>query len=239
MGRYEPDLTPSPDLAYVAGFYIGDGKSAGNEHKVRFELADKEQLELVGGLVAKILGRESKRFTRDGTFYVVDYDSVVLSDYLNQEVEQLLSHLSKYAADFIRGFADAEGYVSAGIDYSLHRLSVVMVGLVNTNIRYLTAIQNLLSASGIRSSVHRTNKKGGLMTIRGKTFVRRHDVLHLLIRGFSQVRRFSERVGFSNSVKSEKLEDILALEKMTPGDRYAWFTTHYHKEGRKWVKNGK
>ena len=48
--RYEPDLTPSKDLAYLAGFYLGDGKDAGEERKVRFELADREQLEYVGGL---------------------------------------------------------------------------------------------------------------------------------------------------------------------------------------------
>ena len=49
VAKYEPDLRPSKDLAYVAGFYLGDGKYAGEEHKVRFGLADRGQLEYVGG----------------------------------------------------------------------------------------------------------------------------------------------------------------------------------------------
>jgi uncharacterized protein YjcR len=52
--RYEPDLSPSRDLACVAGFYLGDGKRAGKENKVRFELGDREQIEHVGLLVARL-----------------------------------------------------------------------------------------------------------------------------------------------------------------------------------------
>ena len=73
--RYDPDLSPSPDLAYLVGFYLGDGRSAGNEHKVRFKLADKSQLEHVSRLVAKLLNREPKEIKMDASFYVVEYDS--------------------------------------------------------------------------------------------------------------------------------------------------------------------
>jgi len=100
VSRYEPDLTPSKDLAYVAGFYLGDGKDAGEEHKVRFELADQEQLVYVGDLVAKILGRDPKPLDRDGTFYTVQYDSVVLSDFLNQDIATLVSYFKDFIPDF-------------------------------------------------------------------------------------------------------------------------------------------
>ncbi len=188
--RYEPDLTPSADLAYVAGFYIGDGKGAGTEHKIRFELADEEQLEIVSRKVARILGREPKPFTRDGSFHVVGYDSVVLSDYLNQSFSQLVGQLHEYAKDFIQGFADAEGYVSPRLRLERQELSSVVVGIVNTRIEYLRAIKELLSSLGIGGTICRTSRKGGLMTIRGKTFIRKHDVYHLLIQGYDNVRRF-------------------------------------------------
>lgn len=112
--RYDPDLAPSGDLAYLAGFCLGDGKYAGEEHKVRFELAEREQMEYVGGIVAKILGREPKPLRRDGTFYTVDYDSVALSNFLDQDVEALVDYLKGLARDFLRGFFDAEGMSAPG-----------------------------------------------------------------------------------------------------------------------------
>ena len=51
VSRYEADPRPSRDLACVVGLYLGDGKDAGEE-LVRFELADREQPECVGGPVA-------------------------------------------------------------------------------------------------------------------------------------------------------------------------------------------
>ncbi|MDE1852963.1 MAG: hypothetical protein KGI38_04345 [Thaumarchaeota archaeon] len=236
VSRYEPDLSPSADLAYVAGFYLGDGKGAGHENKVRFELADRVQLEYVSGLVAKILGRAPKPFTRDGSFYVVDYDSVVLSDFLNKSAKWLANYLKEFKRAFLQGFFDAEGYASCQINYDAKLINSIVVGAANTNLNYLYVMRNLLKSQGISGTIHRTNKKGGEMTIRGRTWIRRHDVYHFVVQKSKDVFEFYMRIGFRNGPKAEKLEDLIGLQKRSPSERYAWFMAHYRKEGHKWVK---
>ena len=237
--RYEPDLSPSKDLAYVAGFYLGDGKRAGKENKVRFELGDQQQIEHVGLLVARILCREPKPWVRVRSFYVVSYDSVALYGFLNLQVEKLVIYLAKFARDFLRGFFDAEGYCTCSLDFRLKKLNSVTVGIANTNIRSLKSMARLLLNLGLPSSIRRTNRKGGKMTIAGKTWTRRRDVYHLYLKGFDRAKRFQGQVGFWNPQKAIKLADLVALEKMPPRARYGWFVTHYTKRGRKWVKKEK
>ena len=181
VSRYEPDLTPSRDLAYLAGFYVGDGKEAGEEHKVRFGLADPEQLDYVGGLIAKLLGREPKPLAMEGGFYVVQYDSVALSDFLHHDMEWLAEYLRDFVPDLLRGFFDAEGYVSPVINFERAPLDSVIVGAANTNMEYLKTVATLLSGLGIWSRMRATNKRGQTMTIRGKTWTRKRDVYHCLI----------------------------------------------------------
>jgi hypothetical protein len=237
--RYEPDLAPSGDLAYVSGFYLGDGRGAGGEPKVRFNLADKEQVEYVGGLVAKILGREPKPCEFDGLFYSVDYDSVVLSNFLNRPIKELAAHFEGFEQDLLRGFFDAEGYASPVMNHIAKRLDSIMVGAANTNLSYLKELGRLLGNFGLLWSIRRTNKKGGRMTIRGKTWIRKHDVFHLVITGFSSVSEFRRLIGFRIPIKAEKLADLIVLERKTPKGGYAWFTTHYRREGHRWVRIGK
>jgi len=237
--RYDPDLTPSKDLAYLAGFYLGDGKDAGEEHKVRFELAEREQLVYVGGLVAKILGREPKPLGREGTFFTVQYDSVILSDFLNQDVETLVEYLQMFAKDFLRGFFDAEGYVSAVIDFRTSTLETILVGVANTNKEYLSTVVRILSQLGIETKVRPTNRRGEVMTIRGQSWIRKRDVCHCVVLGWVQVRNFSNLVGFHNEVKAEKLKDLIEIGNKSPHARFDWFMAHYEKKGRKWVKRAK
>lgn len=237
--RYEPDLTPSKDLAYVAGFYLGDGKDAGEEHKVRFELADREQLEYVGGLVAKILERDPKPLGLDGAFYTVQYDSVILSDFLNQDVEALVEYLQTFVQDFLRGFFDAEGHVSAVIDFNSSALESILVGAANTNNEYLSSAAGILANLGIKAKIRRTNRRGEVMTIRGRSWIRKRDVYHCVIVGWVQVRNFCGLVGFHNEAKAEKLEDLVRIGNKSPQARFAWFMANYEKRGRKWVKRAR
>ncbi len=219
--RYNPDLTPSPDLAYVAGFYLGDGEGAGNGHKVRFRLADSDQLGYVSGLVAKILRREPKPFTRDRSFYVVDYDSVALSDYLNQPLAILLDSLEGFESEFLQGFFDAEGYVTCNVDAKARRVRGFQIGAANTNMEYLDACKSRLAKFGLAGRIRVTNKRGQTMKVRGRTWIRRNDVYHLVLGSMSKVRIFNELVGFRNATKSQKLNDLVTMMKTKPPDNTA------------------
>ncbi len=236
VSRYGPDLAPSSDLAYVAGFYLGDGKDAGEEHKVRFELADRIQLEYVGRLVAGLLGRDPKPLGRDGTFYTVQYDSVILSNFLNQDVDRLVQYLNAFIPDLLCGFFDAEGYVSWSVDVAGLIVKGFIVGAANTNPDYLGRVKILLAGLGIRAAIRATNKAGSRMTIRGRTWIRKHDVFHVVITSVGDIKAFGSRVGFRNSSKATRMKDVVRMTGMTPADRYVWFQARYEKVGRRWLR---
>ena len=239
VSKYEPDLRPSKDLAYVAGFYLGDGKDAGDEHKVRFGLADPEQLEYVGGLVAGLLGRAPKPLGMEGGFYVVQYDSVVLSEFLNHDIEWVVEYLKDFVSDFIRGFFDAEGYASCRVDLVAGRVPRMIVGAANTNLDYLDCVRRLLALRGIRPGLHRTNKAGQKMTIRGQTWIRKHDVYHLQISKNDEIMRFRKVIGFRNPTKADKLASLVRMIPMEPKERFVWFIARYARQGRRWLRKRK
>ena len=186
--------------------------------------------------MAKLLGRSPKPPGMEGGFYVVQYDSVVLSDFLHHDIEWLADNLKGVIPDFLRGFFDAEGYVSANINIDAHALNTILVGAANTNMLYLSVIRDMLYGLGIESAIRRTNRRGQKMTIRGRTWTRRHDVFHCVIGRWEDVDKFSRTVNFENKTKAEKLADLIRLGKQTPRARYAWFTAHYQKKGHKWLK---
>jgi intein-encoded DNA endonuclease-like protein len=110
---YVPDLSPGPDLAYLVGAYLGDGRTAGEQDKkVRFNVADPDFAELLNELLAKILRTSSKAVKMEYGFYSVSYDAAVLYDYLQQPLTDQLPLIESVPAMFLRGFFDAEGYVS-------------------------------------------------------------------------------------------------------------------------------
>ena len=234
--RHEPDLAPSKDLAYIAGFYLGDGRSAGHEHKVRFNLADRRQLELVSDLTARIMGVTPKRCSFDGLFYSVDYDSVVLDDYLNQPLTKMLKDLKGFELDFLQGFFDAEGYASCAVDLRRGLITHMMVGAANTKLGYLSRVAEILSEVGIVSRINRTNRAGGTMEIRGKMWTRRHDVYHISLSGGEMIRRFQGEVGFRNPAKADRLASLVRMSVMSPRDRFLWFMKGHVRKGRRWVR---
>ncbi|MGA2665887.1 MAG: hypothetical protein ABSF83_13185, partial [Nitrososphaerales archaeon] len=71
---YAPDLTPRPELAYLVGAYLGDGRTAGEQDKkVRFKVADQEFAGQLNELVAKVIGAQSKPVPVEEGFYAVSY----------------------------------------------------------------------------------------------------------------------------------------------------------------------
>ena len=180
--------------------------------------------------------REPKPLGRDGSFFTVDYDSVILSDFLNQEFKALVAYLRMFAKDFLRGFFDAEGYVSAVIDFGKGALVSILVGVANTNNEYLSSVARALSHLGIKTKIRRTNRRGEVMSIRGRSWIRKRDVYHCVVLGWVQVRSFCSLVGFHNEVKAEKLKDLIRIGSKSPEERFDWFMAHYEKRGRKWVK---
>jgi intein-encoded DNA endonuclease-like protein len=142
--RYNPDLTPSPGLAYLIGFYIGDGRGFGEEKNVRFKLADRDQAEFLSMLLAKILRTTPKPAFMEEGFYCTVYSAAILYDFLRRPLTELDKWIRPCKSDFLRGFFDAEGYVSPYIDRRKEILTKIRIGPANTDLIILSCVRNLL-----------------------------------------------------------------------------------------------
>jgi hypothetical protein len=234
---YNPDLTPRPELAYLIGAYLGDGRTAGEkDKKVRFKVANVWFAESLNTLVASILKAHIKPVKTEGGFYDVSYDSAKLYDFLQSDMKSQIPLIDSYPAMFLRGFFDAEGYVTQSLWHESRTMTAIRVGAANTNLEYLGHVRRMLAALGIASGLRRTNKAGQPMEIRGRGYFRKHDVFHVEIANLVSVKAFCEMVGFSIPEKENKLQDLLAImSTLDECDRYNWFTERYEKVGRKWV----
>ncbi len=237
--RYTPDLTPRPELAYLVGAYLGDGRTAGpNDKKVRFHVADSAFARILNETIATILQTQPRKITMDHGFLSVVYDAAMLYDYLQQPLESLVSVIDSFPAKFLQGFFDAEGYASPLLNHSTCALSGLRVGVANTNMSYLSCVKKLLEDLGIHPKYHKTHSAGESMTIRGKTFVRKHEVYHLVIGDFSELVDFQEKIGFSIPAKKEKLSDIIRiLTSADSWEAYEWWVSHYDLRNRRWIKH--
>jgi len=74
------------------------------------------------------------------------------------------------------------------------------------------------------------------MTIRGRIWIRKHDVYHLSIQTQVGVKAFHRLIGFRIPAKARKLADFVRMIEMSPGERYTWFRVRYEKKGRKWAR---
>jgi intein-encoded DNA endonuclease-like protein len=236
--RYVPDLTPRPELSYLIGAYLGDGQTAGEEDKkVRFKVADLDFANILNETVSRVLGTRLRVIRIERGFHCVVYDSAVLYDFLQQPIEPLIPYAETSPESFLRGFFDAEGYVTPRLDYQSKRLLGLTIGVANSNPDYLGCVKRLLVDQGIQSSYRLTHKAGEPMTIRGRTFIRKHDVQHLILRGSGAPQVFETAVGFSISAKRDKLADLVWLSaNLDSAEGYRWFVTHYEQRRRRWVK---
>jgi intein-encoded DNA endonuclease-like protein len=235
---YDPDLTPRPELVYLVGAYLGDGRTAGpQDKKVRFKVADIEFAKLLNTLTARILCAKEKPVTLERGFHCVDYDSAVLYDFLQQPLENLIPTIESNPNMFLRGFFDAEGYVTQTVNDSLQTLTAIRVGAANCVRDYLEIVGRFLSALGITWRIRVTNKAGQAMVIRGRTFYRKRDVYHVEITSSDCVKAFQAHVDFSIPEKKRKLADLISLISISdPIDRYQAFTMDYRRIGRKWFR---
>ena len=235
---YVPDLSPGPELSYLVGAYLGDGRTAGEQDKkVRFNVADIEFALLLNDLIAKVLSTSAKTVKFERGFYNVNYDSAVLYDFLQQPLAKLLSIIDRWPNSFLRGFFDAEGYVSPILDHRGQNFNGIVVGAANTSFEYLVLVEKLLTSLGIHSKFISTNRRGETMTIRGNTFVRKHDVSHVVIKKLSDVEAYSAAIGFSIRQKENKLLDMMqARTELNRKEAYLWFVANYHLRNHKWIK---
>ncbi len=229
-----PDLSDTPDLAYLSGFYYGDGRSSGNVKNVRFKLADEEHSSYLSGVIAKILQTSRKPVLREAGYYTVTYPNSTLYDFLQLPLERLLDSSKGNVEGFLSGLFDAEGYV--GFICGGAGFTGAYVGMANTDTTLIENVRDLLYDRGMAFQFHQTNRKGSLMVVRGKTYVRRHAVYHLTTRTLGSLEKFERIIGFRIPAKHQRLVDSIYLLNINDeGERTLEFDKRYERIGRRWV----
>ncbi|WP_232461784.1 LAGLIDADG family homing endonuclease [Thermococcus pacificus] len=235
-------LEPSPELAYVIGVYLGDGSvhlKSNGRYVVKLKVIDKEFAEAFANALKKLGIGVTIGFERDSTRvdrHYVEGSNKSLFQLLTGSRKRLLSLARKYPREFLRGFFDSEGFpvISAGKSFK------VEVAAVNSDLEVLEFAQEALEELGINSKISKLYSRGHRVVIRGEEYSSNVDMFILRIFHFNDVQLFAEKVGFTASRKSEKLQMAIGLKGNYPSaEAVKLWLNEYEKVGRTYVKRGK
>lgn len=177
--------TPSAELAYLLGAYLGDMYACEDKHGHHYlmtRVKDEEFADAIVSVATRLGLKPSKR--RKGKYYEVKIHSKPLVRFLKEsslnEVEELIEG---YETDFLRGLYDAEG--------NLHKSRWIGVRIVNTRSDIIDLARKCLEKLGIAYSiyVHR-NREGN-----------RKPVLGIQIASKGAISKFFSMVGTNISRK--------------------------------------
>jgi intein-encoded DNA endonuclease-like protein len=207
-------LEPSEDLAYVIGVVCGDGyvsitRYAREGYKqviIRLRAKDKEFVEEFAIRIGRVLNRSppKPKVERSTGYYYIKVESKTLYELLKKPVDleklrKYIEHCDKCSAAFLRGFFDAEGSITeAGSIYA-----------GNSDYRLLEYVQSLLGRFGIvATGPNLLFQRGSIICIRGKQYIRRHDVYYIYVKRSCNMR-FYKYIGFTIRRKQERLVNHL------------------------------
>ncbi len=117
---------------------------------------------------------------------------------------------SDFYRGFLRGFFDSDGTVVGS------QKKGVSVRLPQSDPERLEAVQRMLLRLGIASGIYRNRRKRGKKELPdGKGGSRKYPTKaqHELVISGENIKAFSERIGFSDSAKSERLRELLKKYK--------------------------
>lgn len=230
-----PDLRPSPALSYIAGAFLGDGgliKSSSFHYELRLRVRDYDFADRAAACLSRIIRKPKQARVDRKRFFVVRIWSRLLFEYLS-DWDSIRETSERFPADFIRGFADAEGTSAVSV-YTSSKLNFRKFGfyivLVNTDKALLEYIAHLLMTKfEISSNIFLERKHFRMWS--------KLPCYRLTINRRVDQRRFATSIGFQIRRKNQKMLDALRLLDSYKPQRAAieWERLH-EKRGRNWVR---
>jgi len=225
-----PRLDPSPSLSYLVGAFLGDGaliRSAAYHYELRLRVTDLDFALHFAACLRVTTGRPTRVRLDTRGFFVVRAWSKLLFEYLSSWKSDFET-IDRYPAEFIQGFADAEG--CPGVASSIGKPFSLNITLVNTEKRLLVYIGKLLETKFDIASHISMDRREHLMWGRVPCY-------YLRIGRRVDIERFVKCIGFSIKRKQEKLLTAFFLLQ-TYGPSAAGFEWRkmYSKRGRNWVR---
>jgi intein-encoded DNA endonuclease-like protein len=156
---YNPNLEPSEELAFLIGAILGDGNVSIYERHVIVKVDSKDDdfaeaifhsMRCIGlnPFTFKWKNSNGNLMTR------VFVNSVVFGRWLKQlqlsKFDKLFTN-EKQRIAFIRGFFDAEGYVSKKKEWNSYQLDC---RIINTNIALLQVVGKLINSLGFQTTIY-------------------------------------------------------------------------------------
>ena len=199
---YKPPSTrwmpkPTESLAYVIGTLMGDANLARHGYKYDIELKtmDKPFAETFAKHLSKTLGKPYRKpkWTDEKRGWRAYQTSRAFHQWYQKQTLQTLKPYIEHNKNTVKHFLQAL-YDSDGSN-----CGNVAITLANSNIELLTYVQYLLrryfdiDAKG----PYLTHKKGSIMKIRGKEFIRKKDCFKISVYKKLHIKKFLTEIGFT------------------------------------------
>jgi intein-encoded DNA endonuclease-like protein len=208
--KIKPNLTPSPELAYLLGVRYGDGRLMRNEKKSEFSFGlhakDRDFVEEFKRCADAVKGRCGGKIWREkGGYYGYKVYSKALYDFLNKPIQAHEGIIKKFPQHFLRGFFDSEGCVSYG-NPNGKRSKETQIGASNTDLQLLKFCQHLLAEFfHINSHIYLSQQEGKVYRIVNKLAQRQKALYVLVIKDNDSKIKFAKHIGFTIKRKQTKL----------------------------------
>lgn len=196
------------NLAYLVGVMLGDGGVYGNYYTVFCRDPNLEFVNLIAATVEELFGVKPNIRRASKSHYIVSTNVRMVHDFLlrigfpkgRKLVSAQIPKLFKHDIDVVKGLFDSEGY--CGIDVQTHcdrqyRYPYVSIDMVAKKV--LVEAHHILRLNEIPSTYHREKPHA----------LGKHYQWRLTVKGWDNVEKFSEKVGFRHPEKAEKLRKIL------------------------------
>lgn len=226
-----PNLTSSPSLSYLAGAFLGDGsltQSTSYHYELRLRVRDRDFADEVCACLGSILGKSKRVRVNEKGFYIVRTWSRLLYEYLSN-LDSIRQTVDQFPAEFVGGFADAEGSAAVSVSGSRTLALWFYVVLVNTNLELLNYIKILLWKKFRIDSRVLLGRKCHSMWSKVPCY-------YLKIGRREDQRRFANLIGFRIGRKQVKMQAALSLlDSYGPSRAALEWQRRFEKHGRIWV----
>ena len=184
----------SPEFAYCLGAFKGDGYSSkrGNSFRVSLAVIDKDFINTFNKSFSFWSGLKAKVYRHKGRQeLIITFCSCDLGFFVNFDLNKLLEAEPKVMANFIKGFADAEGYIRFK-KYNRH------IKIVNCRLELIQLCQKLLKKLNIESRIYPIGETREWY----KTY-------QLYIGKQKNIKNYYQKIGFSIWRKEKVLADAV------------------------------
>jgi intein/homing endonuclease len=212
------------DLGWLLGEMVGDGGYNPGKYRGYVRFWGGEDAAPIATLAATLVGSLPDSYkapvhangrpslNRDSGIWNVKSRKLdqLASGLISEGDKQILPALEKksvsFVAGFLRGMFDADGSVQGSIGKG------VSVRLAQSCLERLKACQRMLLRLGVASTIHRARKFGGVGVFpdgKGGSAFYKVKATHELVIAKSNVARFALMVGFHETLKAERLGELL------------------------------